>query len=102
MMNPAGFANIAAAEQDFWWYRGMRQILFRMLDPIARERDFHRVLEAGCGTGHFAFASRYELRVFRSTWDGRAFGTGSVWEWTDWRRPISRRYRLHRALSIWR
>src|SRR6266852_4290985 len=78
MMNPAEFANIATAEQDFWWYRGMRQILFRLLDPIARERDFHRVLEAGCGTGHFArtFASRYGLRVFPVDlgWEGLRHG----------------------------
>ena len=32
MMNPAEFANIAQSEGDFWWYRGMREILFRMLD----------------------------------------------------------------------
>ena len=65
-MNPAEFANIARAEQNFWWYRGMRQILFRLLDPIAGQRDFQRVLEAGCGTGHFAraLAMRYDLRVF--------------------------------------
>jgi len=27
-MNPAEFANIANCERDFWWYRGMRKILF--------------------------------------------------------------------------
>jgi SAM-dependent methyltransferase len=78
MMNPAEFANIAAAEQDFWWYRGMRQILFRLLDPIAAERAVHRVLEAGCGTGHFArtIALRYGLRVFPVDigWEGLQHG----------------------------
>ncbi len=73
-MNPAEFASIARAEQDFWWYRGMRQILFRLLDPIAGKRRFERVLEAGCGTGHFAnsMASRYGLRVFPVdlAWEG--------------------------------
>ncbi len=54
MMNPAEFANIAAAEQDFWWYRGMLAILTRVLDPLAKERRFERVLEAGCGTGYLA------------------------------------------------
>ncbi len=33
MMNPAEIANIAAVERELWWYRGMQQILFRMLDP---------------------------------------------------------------------
>jgi SAM-dependent methyltransferase len=77
-MNPAEFANIARAEQDFWWYRGMRQILFRLLDPIVEQRPFHRVLEAGCGTGHCAqaIASRYRLRVFPVDlgWEGLRYG----------------------------
>src|SRR5580704_9790632 len=64
MMNPAEFDNIAAAERDLWWYRGMRDILFRMLDPIARVRQFGRVLEAGCGTG---FLSR--LLTGRYAWN---------------------------------
>src|SRR5258708_14093841 len=66
MMNPAEFANIARAEQDLWWYRGMRRILFRMLDPLAAGIGFRRALEAGCGTGHFAqaLAARSGLRVF--------------------------------------
>lgn len=77
-MNPAEFANIARAERDFWWYRGMRQILFRLLDPIASKRRFERVLEAGCGTGHFAqaMASRYGLRIFPVDlgWEGLRHG----------------------------
>lgn len=64
MMNPAEFANIAAAERELWWYRGMREILFRMLDPLAK-RQFERVLEAGCGTGYFSrvLADRYGWRM---------------------------------------
>jgi len=64
MMNPAEFANIAAAEKDFWWYRGMREILFRLLDPIASANQ--RVLEAGCGTGYFAklLEDRYGWTIF--------------------------------------
>jgi len=53
-MNPAEFANIARCERDLWWYRGMRQILFRMLDPYLRGRKIRRALEAGCGTGYFS------------------------------------------------
>jgi SAM-dependent methyltransferase len=65
MMNPAEFANIAAAERDLWWYRGMRDILFRLLDPIARRRRFERVLEAGCGTGYLSrlLAERYRWDI---------------------------------------
>ena len=65
MMNPAEFVNIAAAERDLWWYRGMREILFRMLDPIAKQRRFERVLEAGCGTGYLSrlLGSRYQWNI---------------------------------------
>ena len=65
-MNPAEFENIARAEQDFWWYRGMRRILFGILDPVIAERRIGRALEAGCGTGHFAqiLAARYGLDVY--------------------------------------
>src|SRR3712207_6781967 len=54
MMNPAEFAFIAACEENFWWFRGMRRILYALLDPMARSRRFDRVLEAGCGTGHIS------------------------------------------------
>lgn len=53
-MNPAEFANIAKSEQEFWWYRGMRRILFGLLDQFMAGRKVRRVLEAGCGTGYFA------------------------------------------------
>ena len=53
-MNPREFANMARAERDLWWYRGMRSILFRLLEPHLRERKIGRVLEAGCGTGYLA------------------------------------------------
>src|SRR5262245_3320993 len=53
-MNPEEFAYIARSEKDFWWYRGMRSILFRMLDAFLRDRKFERVLEGGCGTGYLS------------------------------------------------
>lgn len=44
----------------------MNQILFRLLDPIARARKFDRVLEAGCGTGYLAslLQQRYHWQMF--------------------------------------
>jgi SAM-dependent methyltransferase len=54
MMNPAEFANIARAEEDFWWYRGMRRVLSQFLDPLVSGRALRNVLEAGCGTGYNA------------------------------------------------
>lgn len=65
MMNPAEFANIAALEESFWWFRGMRRILFRLLDPLNSQYRPGRVLEAGCGTGHFSreLERRYGWRM---------------------------------------
>jgi SAM-dependent methyltransferase len=78
MMNPAEFANIAESEQDFWWYRGMRKIMYRLLDPVAQAHPFRRVLEAGCGTGHFAreLQARYGWTMFPLDlgWEGLAYG----------------------------
>src|SRR5262245_52408173 len=53
-MNPAEFANIRRSEKDFWWYRGMRAILFRMLEPHLAGRGIGHALEAGCGTGYLS------------------------------------------------
>jgi SAM-dependent methyltransferase len=65
-MNPAEFVNIAEAEQEFWWYRGMRRILYGLLDPLVRDRSIETVLEAGCGTGYNAAAlqQRYGWRAY--------------------------------------
>ena len=71
MMNPAEFAYIAQCEKDFWWFRGMEQILFRLLDPIVRPRPLKTAMEAGCGTGHMAsrFEGRYGWRMFPTDLD---------------------------------
>ncbi len=61
MMNPAEFANIAEAEKRLWWYRGMRRITSRILEPWLRGRKVRRVLEAGCGTGYFSYLLQEEL-----------------------------------------
>lgn len=53
-MNPAEFANIRQSEEHFWWYRGMRETLFRMLEPHLAGRTPGRALEAGCGTGYLS------------------------------------------------
>jgi SAM-dependent methyltransferase len=54
LMNPAEFANIRQSEEDFWWYRGLRATLFRMLEPHLKGRAISRALEAGCGTGYLS------------------------------------------------
>jgi SAM-dependent methyltransferase len=77
-MNPGEFANIANAEEQFWWYRGMRRILFRLLDPMVSGRSIDRALDAGCGTCHFAqvLERRYDWRLYGvdRSWTGLAYG----------------------------
>jgi SAM-dependent methyltransferase len=76
-MNPAEFANIAKSEQHFWWYRGMRSILMRLLDPCLAGRNIGRVLEAGCGTGYFSHLLQRErgwpVVPMDCSWDGLCY-----------------------------
>jgi len=77
-MNPAEFANIARCERDFWWYRGMRDIFFRFLDPYLKRRPLTRALEAGCGTGYFSHLLQTERHwpvvPLDISWDGLSYG----------------------------
>jgi ubiquinone/menaquinone biosynthesis C-methylase UbiE len=80
MMNPAEFANIASAERDFWWYRGMREVVSRVLNPWLHSRRVVRALEAGCGTGFFARRLQDELgwQVYPAdlAWEGLSYARG--------------------------
>jgi SAM-dependent methyltransferase len=71
MMNPAEFANIAKSERKFWWYRGMRKILFGMIEPLLAGRRVGRALDAGCGTGYMAHvcSRRYGWQMFPADLD---------------------------------
>jgi len=64
-MNPAEYDNLALLEESMWWFRGMRKILFRLLDRRARQWPAARALDAGCGTGAMAhaLAKRYGWKV---------------------------------------
>ena len=80
MMNPAEFANIAKCEQDLWWFRGMRKIFFRMLEPHLRGRKIRHALEAGCGTGYFSRLLQIEhglpVAPMDLSWDGLSYARG--------------------------
>mgnify|MGYP005841027067 CR=1 FL=1 len=77
-MNPAEFDNIFRSEQDFWWFRGMRRILYSLLDPVVEGRPMGPVLEAGCGTGYMTreLAARYGWRMHPVDlgWEGLSYG----------------------------
>jgi SAM-dependent methyltransferase len=56
------YAIMARAEEDHWWYRGMRRITDAFLNRVFRGRTDLEILDAGCGTGincrHFASRGR--------------------------------------------
>lgn len=64
-MNADEFRNIRKTEDQFWWFRGMREIAFLWLDPLLHSHSLRKVAEAGCGTGGFAlqFEDRYATPV---------------------------------------
>jgi SAM-dependent methyltransferase len=63
-MTPEELHNIFHAEEEFWWYRGMRTITETLLDAVPHARGL-RGLDAGCGTGYNALAieQRYGVRM---------------------------------------
>jgi SAM-dependent methyltransferase len=80
MMNPSEFANIANAEREHWWYRGMRRILDGFLAPHATA-PVRRVLEAGCGTG-------YQSKVFTERYHWNMFPVDLGWEGLEYARAL--------------
>jgi SAM-dependent methyltransferase len=73
-MNPDELSNIAAAERDHWWYRGMRLILAEVLSRYVSVPACARVLEAGCGTGYNSdwLRKQYGWRMFPVDLESRA------------------------------
>ena len=74
MINPDEISNIAVAEEEMWWFRGMRRIACVLLDAIVRRQKVQLAFEGGCGTGHFAslVARRYGIPVFAADLDAQA------------------------------
>lgn len=64
-ITPEELHNIYAAEERFWWYRGMRAITEAFLEQAPAMR-VGRALEAGCGTGYNALelGRRFGCRVY--------------------------------------
>ncbi len=50
-MHDADFASLYALEESFWWFAGMREITFVLLDPLLPPSQERVILDAGCGTG---------------------------------------------------
>jgi SAM-dependent methyltransferase len=50
-MEPQAYHELYHLEPSHWWYRGMRDITQRLLDPICGGQNGLRILDAGCGVG---------------------------------------------------
>jgi len=50
-MQAQDYAYLYELEENFWWFRGMREISKVLLDPICATARERYVLDAGCGTG---------------------------------------------------
>jgi len=50
-MQAQDYAYLYQLEENFWWFRGMREISKVLLDPICAAAHQRDVLDAGCGTG---------------------------------------------------
>lgn len=79
-MNPAEFQNIAKAEDEMWWFAGMRKILESWIGRLP-DTKLGRVLEGGCGTGYMSqwLAERYGWEMYPVDLDfgGLSFGRSS-------------------------
>jgi SAM-dependent methyltransferase len=38
-------------EDNYWWYVGLRKLVFSFIDKFSHKRNGLRILDAGCGTG---------------------------------------------------
>lgn len=76
-MNPAEFTNIARAEEQMWWFAGMREILKAWVGRLP-ETKIEQVLEGGCGTGYMSrwMSQQFGWRMFPADLDfaGLSYG----------------------------
>ena len=45
------YETMFSVENDFWWYRGLHDLVLRFVRPAAGPNKTLRILAAGCGTG---------------------------------------------------
>lgn len=50
-MQAQDYAYLYELEENFWWFRGMREITRSLLNPVCEKGSVQSALDAGCGTG---------------------------------------------------
>jgi SAM-dependent methyltransferase len=45
------YEEVFKAEDNYWWYVGLRNLVFLFIDRFSKKRNGIRILDAGCGTG---------------------------------------------------
>lgn len=61
-MRQEEYERVFRFEDLHWWYRGTRRFFLELLDAYCPREAAGRVLDAGCGTGGFAFALQERFR----------------------------------------
>jgi SAM-dependent methyltransferase len=51
LLKPEAYDELHALEENHWWYRGMRRIVFTLLDQCYARDGSLDILDAGCGAG---------------------------------------------------
>ena len=49
-MNPDEYKKLFALEDNFWWFKGMRKVVFNLVKKHTSTKDLN-ILDTGCGTG---------------------------------------------------
>ena len=62
-MNPAEYDNLAALEQEHWYYTGKREVVRRWLARVTTIKADDVLLDCGAGTGRFAQEMEAQCRV---------------------------------------
>ena len=50
-MEREAYDSMYRLEDSFWWYVGMRKLMWTLLSDIEWPHGMPKVLDAGCGTG---------------------------------------------------
>jgi SAM-dependent methyltransferase len=73
-LEPEAYDELDALEETHWWYRGMRRIVFALLDQFYARGGSLEILDAGCGAGGNLVHLQAYGRVTGFDYSARAVG----------------------------